>query len=168
MLTLSVLVLNLASRTKWCSIVAPLIYTIPWLKCLMVFVEFEANETRKLRWHEKSSRESLTHVSVRSDAPWLLAPDCWPVVRALVSVEKGLLHFKGLEFFHIVQHTSLLFFLFLIPSIRVPPSLATLISGTLKQWSYILLYFLFWVIPWRLNFMCGRFGKLFHLHRSLK
>jgi len=40
----------------------------------MVFVEFEANETRKLRWHENSTRERFTH---NSDPPWLLDPDCW-------------------------------------------------------------------------------------------
>ena len=28
-----------------------------------------------------------------------------------------------------------------------------------------MLYSLFWVIPRRLNFMCRRFGTLFHLHR---
>ena len=30
-----------------------------------------------------------------------------------------------------------------------------------------MLYFLYWVILWGLNFMCRRFGTLFHLHRSV-
>ena len=31
------------------------------------------------------------------------------------------------------------------------------------------LYAFFWVIPWRLNFICQRFGTLclFHLHRQV-
>ena len=30
-----------------------------------------------------------------------------------------------------------------------------------------MLYAFFWVIPWRLNFICRRFGTLFHLHRQV-
>jgi len=33
---------------------------------------------------------------------------------------------------------------------------------------FSLLYSFFWVIPRRLNFMCRRFGTLFHLHRWCK
>jgi len=34
---------------------------------------------------------------------------------------------------------------------------------------YCMLYVFFWVIPWRLNFVCLRLGKLclFHLHRQV-
>jgi hypothetical protein len=30
-----------------------------------------------------------------------------------------------------------------------------------------MLYAFFWVIPQRLNFICRRFGTLFHLHRQV-
>ena len=125
--------------------------------CVMVFVEFEANETRKLRWHDNSTCEGFTH---NSDPPWLLAPDCWLDVRALVSVEKGRLRFNGCDFFHIVQHPSLPFLLVFNPSIRI------LLPQ--QQRSKILLYYFFWTILRRLNFMYRRFGTLFHLHKSFK
>jgi hypothetical protein len=30
-----------------------------------------------------------------------------------------------------------------------------------------MLYAFFWVIPWRLNFICRRFGTLLHLHKRM-
>jgi len=51
---------------------------------------------------------------------------------------------------------------------------STLISGTYAKIHpgtpnlvAIMLYAFFWVIPRRLNFMCRRFGTLFHLHRQV-
>ena len=39
----------------------------------------------------------------------------------------------------------------------------------LSEITWCLLYGFFWVIPWRLNFICRRFGTLclFHLHRQV-
>jgi len=48
-----------------------------------------------------------------------------------------------------------------------PHSIFKIFGITTKN---VMLYSLFWVIPWRLNFKCRRFGTLclFHLHRWCK
>jgi hypothetical protein len=48
-----------------------------------------------------------------------------------------------------------------MPSARLIDSTSHLAS----QWTVLILCAFFWGSPWRLNFICRRFGKLFHLHR---